>query len=98
VLLIGLVVYNPFAALNGSSSHLSYEKLARNRATLGSSELQHFSPVLDPFVQPDLDRETGVSEAVAAVQEIPPGLVQPEVSPIEPELYASLWFRPPPSQ
>jgi hypothetical protein len=97
VLLIGLVIYNPFIALSGSSGDLSYEKLARNRATIGASELQHFSPVLDPTVQPDVAVEISDAEPAAAVQETQPGMVQREVTPLQPELLASLWFRPPPT-
>ena len=53
VLLILLVVYNPFSALGGYSGSVSYDELARNRATIGSSELQHFSPVSDPGLHSD---------------------------------------------
>jgi len=98
VLLIGLALYNPFVALSGTSGNLSYEKLARNRATIGSSELQQFSPVLDPSVHLDLGVEVSGTEPVAAVQETQPGMVQREVTPLQPELYASLWFRPPPTR
>lgn len=98
VLLIGLVVYNPFVAVSGSSCNLSYEKLARNRATIGSSELQQFSPVLNPTVQPDLDVEVEGAELAARAQESRPGIVQREVTFLQPELFANLWFRPPPTQ
>jgi hypothetical protein len=98
VLLIGLVVYNPFVALSGSSGNLSYEKLARNRATIGSSEMQQFSPVLNPTVQPDLDVEVKGAEPAAAVQESQPGMDQREVIFLQPELFANLWFRPPPAR
>jgi hypothetical protein len=98
VLLIALVVYNPFVALKGSSGNLSYEKLARNRATIGSSEMQHFSPVLNPTVQPDLNVEARAAEPAAAVQENQPGMDQREVIVLQPELFANLWFRPPPTR
>ena len=98
VLLIGLVAYNPFAALGGSFSNLSYEKLARNRATIGSSEMQQFSPVLNPTVQPDIDVEARGAEPAAAVQESEPGMDQREVIFLQPELFANLWFRPPPTR
>jgi hypothetical protein len=98
VLLIGLVVYNPFAALRGSSGNLSYEKLARNRATIGSSEMQQFSPVLNPTVQPDIDVEVRGAEPAAAVQESQPGMEQREVIFLQPEEFANLWFRPPPTR
>lgn len=97
VLLIGLVVYNPFFALCGSSGNLSYQRLARNRATIGSSELQQFSPVSTPTAQADLAVVENGAEPAAAVQETQPGMVQQEVAPLQPELYASLWFRPPPT-
>jgi hypothetical protein len=98
VLLIGLVVYNPFVALSGSSGNLSYERLARNRATIGSSEMQQFSPVLNPTVQPDLDVEVRGAEPAAAVQESKPGMDQRAVIFLQPELFANLWFRPPPTR
>jgi len=98
VLLIGLVIYNPFLALRGSSGNLSYERLARNRATIGSSELQHFTPAPTSTLQADVEVEAGSTEPTAAVQENQPGMVQPEVDPLQPELYASLWFRPPPTK
>ena len=98
VLLIGLVIYNPFIALRGPSGELSYEKLARNRATIGSSELQHFSPVVNPTVQPDLDVEVRGAEPAAAIQKSQPGIVQQELIFVQPELCANLWFRPPPQR
>jgi hypothetical protein len=97
VLLICLVAYNPFAALSGSRGNLSYERLARNRATVGSLELQHFSPELNPTVQPGLDVEVSGAEPATPVQESQPRMVQREVTPLRPELFANLWFRPPPT-
>jgi len=98
LLLIGLVVYNPFVPLRGSSGNLSYERLARNRATIGSSELQQYSPAPTPTVQTDIAVEVEEAEPATVVQESRPGMVQPEVAPLQPELCASLWFRPPPTQ
>jgi hypothetical protein len=98
LLLIGLIVYNPFVALSGSSGNLSYEKPARNRATIGSSEMQLFSPVLTPTSQPDLDVEVKGAEPAAAVQESLPGVDQREVIFLQPEVFANLWFRPPPTR
>ena len=98
LLLIGLIVYNPFVALRGTSGNLSYARMARNRATIGSSELQHFSPEPNPTLQPDLDVEVSGAEPATPVQASHAGMVQREVSPLRPELSASLWFRPPPAR
>jgi hypothetical protein len=96
LLLIVLVAYNPFAALNGSCAKLSCEKIARNRATIGSGELQHFSPVSDPSVQSDAALDVNCPQpplptpARYRVQD------EPEVIPREAALLAGVWFRPPP--
>ena len=98
LLLMALVVYNPFTALNGSSGRLSYENLARNRASVGSGELQHFSPVSNPDVHSDLDVDSRDTEPVTAVRKTQPDRTQQEAIPSEPGLLAGVWFRPPPSQ
>jgi hypothetical protein len=98
VFLIALVVYNPFAALNGSPSGcLSYEQHARNRSSIGAGELQHFSPVSDPEVPINTDVELRGTEPVRCVQENWPGPDQLKVIPSEPALLTGVWFRPPPS-
>jgi hypothetical protein len=97
LLLIALVVYNPFAALNGSSGRLSYENLARNRASIGSGELQHFSPVSDPDVLFDLNVDSRDAEPVIDVRETQLDRTQQEAIPSEPAPLAGFWFRPPPS-
>jgi hypothetical protein len=99
VLVIGLVLYNPFVGLFHAGDTLSYEKLARNRATLGSSELQHFSPVPDSTVQPDADvekAERNVAE-LANTKQVQRGIVQHEALPQPAELLTGVWFRPPPA-
>jgi len=98
LLLIVLVVYNPFAALNGSSGSLSYDKLARNRASIGASELQHFSPVTNPRVQSDSEVDSRGAELSRCVQEDQPGRDQREMIPSQPAMLAGVWFRPPPSR
>lgn len=97
VLLIALVVYNPFSALNGSPNRLSYDKLASNRGSIGSSELQHFSPVPSPDTQIELDVDLLSAEPATCVQESQSRRDQQELIPAEPELLAGVWFRPPPS-
>lgn|ERR1700741_5094122 len=96
--LIALVLYNPFAGLHGGSGRPSYDKLARNRATAGSAELQHFSPVSAPSVPANFDAHVLGSEPVTSEQEPQPGRDQREMMPSEPALLAGVWFRPPPTQ
>jgi len=99
VLLIALVLYNPFAALNGSSGHLSYEKLARYRATVGSGELQHFSPVSNPQGQTDVDAvDVNETDPAGPIPEYQAGVRdQGELLVPEQALLTGVWFRPPPS-
>ena len=99
VLLIALVLYNPFPALNGCSGHLSYEKPARYRATVGSGELQHFSPVSNPHGQADLEADVDVNETDPAgfIPEYQTGRDQGELLLPEQALLTGVWFRPPPS-
>jgi len=98
VLLIGLVLYNPFVALGKTSASLSYDRLARNRATVGSAELQNFSPAPDPNMQPpDVHADVPQIEPAVILQAHEPGMEPQEVLPAEPELLAGVWFRPPPS-
>ena len=96
-LLIGLVLYNPFLLLTNQSDGLAYHSLARHRATVGSSEMQHFSPVQSESEQPEVIVEKAVIEVVAAKNEYPWPNVEEEILLRQPEFVANLWFRPPPS-
>ena len=98
LLLILLVVYNPFSLLSGYSGSLSYDKLARNRATIGSSELQHFSPVSNPGLHNDLDAMPPGAELPQCGHEAEPGTDPGEEVASEPAKLAGVWFRPPPSR
>jgi hypothetical protein len=98
LLVVGLVLYNPFVALSGSSGCLSYERLACNRATVGSAELQDFSPAPNPnFQPPDVDAGVPQIEPAVILQVQEPAVDQEEMIPAEPELLAGVWFRPPPT-
>lgn len=99
LLLIALVLYNPFSALHASSGRLSYDKLARHRASIGSGELQHFSPVSNPLGQADIaiDVDVNGAEPAACIQKYQTGRDEHELLASEPELLAGVWFRPPPS-
>ena len=94
-LLIGLVVYNPFAALTSASDSLSYQALARHRASVGASEMQHFAPVKAESGQPDVTVATQTGDLPATREEarLESGRVH---LPLLLEGMTSLWFRPPP--
>ena len=95
-LLIGLVVYNTFAALTSASNGLAYQALARHRASVGASEMQPFAPVKADTAQPDVTVATEKGELPATRGEearLECGRVH---LPLLLEGMTSLWFRPPP--
>ena len=98
LLLIAVLLYNPFVGLCRSADSPSYEKLARNRATVGSSELQHFSPVPTATGQPVADVGAIGAELAKVAGETCCAMVQQDVIPGRPEFFAGVWFRPPPTQ
>jgi hypothetical protein len=93
-----LFLYNPFLAITPSSSFLNVHHSLSYRATVGSSELQHFSPVharkilalsvatvlswLDSLANPIVSRVTEVSPHPGCAFEV---------------VCSDLWFRPPPA-
>jgi hypothetical protein len=95
LLLVGLLLYNPFLALATHSDGLTYQALARHRATVGASELQPIAQVQEQSALPDI-----------IVAEIFTGLVQvnefPATTPQQPKLLQrmeqvpEICFRPPP--
>jgi hypothetical protein len=96
VLLAVLILYNPFAALCYSHGTFEIHTLQRNRATVGSSELQHFSPVQDDIKQADLNLETNREEvAVPAGSYVARGFEQ-EVEVPQSDIVSRVWSRPPP--
>lgn len=95
--LVVLLLYNPFTALKGSSGHLSYEKLPRHRANIGSGELQHFTPVSNFLGHVDTDADVNDAGPAAPVPQYRTTRDQHELLPFELELLAGVWFRPPPS-
>jgi hypothetical protein len=99
LLLAALVVYNPYLSATDSSVGLCVRHSASFRATLGASELQHFTPqgsgralaataalVLAHFPQFPLPES----------RERHSGVTQRVALPAQ-ALPASLWFRPPPA-
>ncbi len=96
VLLAALILYNPFAALCFSHGPIEVHTLQRNRATVGSSELQHFSPVQDEIQKADLDLEANREElAVPAESYVARGFER-EVEVPQSDIVAKVWSRPPP--
>lgn len=97
VLLAVLFLYNPYVTGPSASGSLNVEHPASHRATVGSSELQHFtapdgqSGTLTLEVHVDV-----VKPATHAPQRV---LIPAPLAPLLPEnlLCASLWFRPPPA-
>ncbi len=97
LLLAVLLLYNPFAALLHSSNTATVHHLARHRATVGASELQHYSPVSNQITAQVSVSETSFAIPAAAIQGefLPPIFLEvPRISPGD--LCSSLWFRPPP--
>jgi hypothetical protein len=96
VLLAALILYNPFAALWYSHSLIEVHTLQRNRATVGSSELQHFSPVQDEIQKADIDLEANREElAVPAGSYVARGFER-EVEVPQSVIVSKVWSRPPP--
>jgi hypothetical protein len=95
----GIAVFvQPYLALTSSSASLSVSHSASYRATVGSSELQHFSPTdgrktLTPQIAILFDWFESPSNS-SAEQSIETNTPDSHASKI---LCADLWFRPPPA-
>ncbi len=97
VLLAALILYNPFMALYGSHVAYSVHTPERNRATVGSSELQYFGPIQDEFQQTDLTVEENREDvAVPAGSYVARGFEREEAVPL-PDYRPKVWSRPPPT-
>jgi hypothetical protein len=98
VVLALLFLYNPFVSTPAMGSGLDVRHPASHRATVGSSELQHFSPTSKVAVVavPEIDTGEFTLEApVVFAVSFPP--FQNELLPSQPIPSASQWFRPPPA-
>jgi hypothetical protein len=98
VLLIGLVLYNPFLVLVSHTDGLTYQALARHRATVGASEMQHLASMQNENAQIEATVERICLELVVEKTEFPSHAFQVELLPQRPELTTSVWFRPPPTR
>jgi hypothetical protein len=97
VVLVGLLLYNPFVGLWGAADQPSCDRLARNRATIGASELQHFSPVSNPDIQTKVDVDVRSTGLLPPVQVTYPVFGLQETVLPHAERFTQLWNRPPPS-
>jgi hypothetical protein len=92
------LLYNPYLSAPGSPNGLNVRHPASNRATVGCSELQHFSPAdgkdklsapAIASVEPFLSFRDLSSQAIEFIPQV--------VSPSQQFFGSSLWFRPPPA-
>lgn len=97
LLLAGLLLYNPFLSLFHSPTGLSVHHLSRNRALVGSGELQPFSPVSYDVAEDVLPaNRAGEIIPIARGQEILLATDLARDRVITPDFSSNLWFRPPP--
>jgi hypothetical protein len=96
VLLGAFILYNPFAALCFSHGSVEIHTLQRNRATVGASELQHFSPVQDDTRQADLTLEANPEQLMAPAENFAARGFEQEVELPQSDIMAKVWSRPPP--
>ncbi len=98
ILLVGFFVYNPFIALIHSSAGLSVDRLPRNRATVGTSELKHFSPVENAWaIAISAGNTIGNILPVLRKKEFLEATASSRVSVALCDFSSNLWFRPPPT-
>src|SRR5258706_15149861 len=96
VLLAALILYNPFAALCLSHGTIEVHTLQRNRASVGASELQHFSPVQEDIQQADLNLESNREEVPVPGGSYVARGFEREVEVPQSDIEFKVWSRPPP--
>ena len=97
LILATLLLYNPFFAVPHSGSSLEIGHRASHRATVGASELQHFSPIDGWGALPAID--AGAVVVVLPLTELSPQFFLPllPIPRFSPQFFGpGLWFRPPP--
>jgi len=93
------LLYNPYLAGPSATKDLNVRHPASNRATVGASELQYFSPADDRD-----NLTTHVTSAVLPLVSFPEvsssafKAFPQVVSPPQQFFGSSLWFRPPPAR
>ncbi len=96
LLLAGLILYNPFIGLCHLQNALSYEKMARNRATVGASELQNAVQSSDLSIAQDAVLIAWETQPSAIPAEIRRTVPWPESDFSSQASISGIWFRPPP--
>jgi len=98
LLLATLLLYNPFFAVPHSANGVDIGHRASHRATVGASELQHFSPIDGWGALPAID--TGIAAVVLPLPEPSPQFffALPQAPHFSQQFFGpGLWFRPPPA-
>jgi len=97
LLLAALCLFNPFLDAAAGTSGLNFRHAASHRATVGSSELQQFTPTNGRSVLESAEfvRVTLLLEVVRDARHPLATAMSEAALPAE-ILPASLWFRPPP--
>jgi len=98
VLLMGLLLYNPFLALATHSDGLAYQALARHRATVGASELQQLAQLRGENAQAEVNVEENFTGMIVQISTFPAHRRQQPTLLQRMELLTDIWFRPPPTQ
>jgi|SRR5579864_945741 len=97
LVLATLLLYNPFIATPRSGHSLEVCHPASHRATVGASELQHFSPADGWGLLPAVDATEAEVVLPLPDPSAPSFLVSPFIPlPTQQFLGPGLWFRPPP--
>jgi hypothetical protein len=96
LLLAAFILYNPFAALCYSHGFVEVHTLQRNRASVGASELQHFSPVQDDIKLADLNLEAYRRQLAAPAGSYVARCFEREEEVPQSDIVARVWSRPPP--
>src|SRR5215472_8086438 len=99
LILAALLLYNPFFAVPHPGSGLEVGHRASHRATVGASELQHFSPIDGWGALPAMD--TGTARIALPLPEPSAQFffALPLVPLFSQEFFGpGLWFRPPPAR
>jgi len=92
------LLYNPYMAAPSWAGGLNVCHPASNRATVGASELQHFSPAdgrdrLSTHTTPAVEPFAALPEVSSQPFELVPQII----SPTQQFFGSGLWFRPPPA-
>jgi hypothetical protein len=92
-----LFLHNPYLATPSLSGGLKVGHPASHRSTVGSSELQHFSPVGTQVIDAaKVALAKSVYDLLLNVSESAHIVNVDEDLPHQAIFYSSLWFRPPP--